>query len=353
MFAKQTLDCTEPTMQPDTGASIGAGLREPSVTSASSPPKGLAGLARPLAIGAIIAVGAYAVLAMLSDGEAVLTAVSAIPGSLVGLALLASTGNFVLRGLRWDHYLRALDVKVPWVDRWLVFLAGFSMSLTPGKVGELLKPGLLHDRYGTSVPAVSSVVVAERITDLLGVAFLLGVGALADSSVALVAGIVWLGVGAALAVMLSPALGKLVVRIVRRLPKGDKLGDVVEGLLNTLRALSKPAVMVPALGLSVAAWGLQCVSLWLVAMGVQGCELNLLESILAYVGPLLAGAAALVPGGVGVAEATMAGLVARLGDVPLTDGSAITAIVRGLTLWWAVLVGVLALGAYFLRKPRA
>lgn len=330
------------------------------MSSPESPPSpaaatsgGLRGLARPLAIGAVVAVGAYAVLAMVSDGDAVLEAASAIPGTHIALALLASTGNFVLRGLRWDHYLRALDVRVPVVDRWLVFLAGFSMSLTPGKVGELLKPGLLADRYGTSVPRVSTVVVAERITDLLGVAFLLGLGALADPSVALVAGVVWLGVGAALAVLFSPALGGLVVRVLRRLPLGDKVGGVVEGLLESLRALSRPRVMVPALGLSVGAWSLQCVSLWLVALGVEGCSLGLLESVLAYVGPLLAGAAALVPGGVGVAEATMAGLVARLGDVPVSQGGAITAIVRGLTLWWAVVVGVGALGLFFVRKPEA
>ena len=89
------------------------------------------------------------------------------------------------------------------------------------------------------------------------------------------------------------------------------------------------------------------------AQGVSGCDLSVLESVLAYVGPLLAGAAALVPGGVGVAEATMAGLVARLGDASMSDGAAITAIVRGLTLWWAVLVGVGALALFFLRRPRA
>jgi uncharacterized membrane protein YbhN (UPF0104 family) len=341
-------------MRRASGGSIGAGLREPSVTSADSASDSkspLQGLARPLAIGAVIAVGAYAVLAMLSDGEAVLGAMRSIPASLIGLALAASTGNFVLRALRWDFYLRALGVSVPWLDRWLVFLAGFSMSLTPGKVGELLKPGLLADRYGVSVSAVSSVVVAERITDLLGVAFLLGVGALADPSVALVAGVVWLGVGAALAVLLFPPLGALVVRLVRRLPLGDKVGGIVEGLFGTLRELSRPGVMLPAVALSVAAWFLQCLSLWWVAAGVQGCELSLLESILAYVGPLLAGAAALVPGGVGVAEATMAGLISRLGDTTMADGTAITAIARGLTLWWAVLVGVVALGVFFLRRP--
>ena len=310
-------------------------------------------LARPLVVGVVIAVGAYAVLAMFSDSGQVLTAASAVPGRLVFFALLASTGTFVLRGLRWDHYLRALQVDVPMLDRWLVFLAGFSMSLTPGKVGELLKPGLLQDRYGTSASAVSSVVVAERITDLLGVALLLGVGALADTSVALVAGVVWLGVGAALAVLLSPALGAFAVQIIRKLPLGETVGGLVEALLETLRALSRPGVMVPALGLSVAAWALQCVSLWLVASGIAGCELNLLESILAYVGPLLAGAAALVPGGVGVAEATMAGMVVRLGDASVPDAGAVTAIVRGLTLWWAVLLGLGALALFWIRKPRS
>ena len=343
-------------MQFNAGGSKGAGIREPPLSSEPTQTpadRSLPALARPLAIGAVLAVGIYAVLAMLSDGDAVMSAMQSIPTSLVGLALLASTGNFVLRGLRWDFYLRALDVRVPALDRWLVFLAGFSMSLTPGKVGELLKPGLLADRYGASVPAVSSVVVAERITDLLGVAFLLGVGALADSSVALVAGVVWLGVGVALAILLSPALGSLVVQVIQRLPLGEKVGGLVERLLVTLRALSRPSVMLPAVGLSVAAWFLQCTSLWLVARGISGCDLSLLESVLAYVGPLLAGAAALVPGGVGVAEATMAGLIARLGDASLSDGAAITAIVRGLTLWWAVLVGVGALALFFLRRPRA
>jgi hypothetical protein len=56
---------------------------------------------------------------------------------------------------------------------------------------------------------------------------------------------------------------------------------------------------------------------------------------------------------VGVAEATMAGMVARLGDVRVTDAGAITAIVRGLTLWWAVLVGLGALALFWIRKPRS
>ena len=144
----------------------------------------------------------------------------------------------------------------------------------------------------------------------------------------------------------------LAIAVIRRLPLGGRIAGLVEGILDSLRALSRPATLVPALLLSTGAWFLQCLSLFLVARGLAGLELSLLESVLAYTAPLLAGAAALVPGGVGVAEATMAGLVSELGQGPLPVASAATIIVRAVTLWWAVVVGLGALGLWTLRGRR-
>jgi uncharacterized protein (TIRG00374 family) len=315
-------------------------LSAPPPTAPAAP--SLPRLARGFVVGAIIAVAAYAALALLSDWEAVSAAARGIPPAAIGLALLASTGNFVLRWVRWELYLRRIAVRVPLRDSVLVFLAGFSMSLTPGKVGELLKPGLLHARHGAPLAALGSVVVAERITDLLAVATLLGLGALAAPEYGAIAGLVWLGVLAGTAVLVSPPLARVLAAIARKLPAGDRIAGLVERLVESLRALSRPDVLVPALALSVGAWGLQCASLWLVVSPMPALDLGGLESVLAYTAPLLAGAAALVPGGVGVAEATMAGLVAHLGEGPLTEASAATAIVRGVTLWWAVAVGLVA-----------
>ncbi|MEC8425096.1 MAG: lysylphosphatidylglycerol synthase domain-containing protein, partial [Myxococcota bacterium] len=195
-------------------------------------------LARALAIGMVLTVVAYALLVIVSDLDAVRAATRAVPLATIGLALLASTGNFLLRGLRWDLYLRRVGVDVPWLDRWLVFLAGFSMSLTPGKVGELLKPALLNARHGTPAAPVGSVVVAERIADLLAVASLLGLGALAEPRVAAVAGLVWLGVVCGLGILAWPRLAGIAVGVVRMLPFGARIAGVVEHLLESLRALS-------------------------------------------------------------------------------------------------------------------
>ena len=328
------------------------------MTSASPPaPPALPGLVRPILVGIVVVVGIYAVLALAADGTAVLAAARAVPAGAVGAALLASTGNFVLRGARWVLYLRRLGVRVPLLDAVLVFLAGFSMSLTPGKVGELLKPALLHDRHGTSVAAVSSAVIAERITDLLGVAALLGLGAFAAPRLALAAGLVWLGVLAGLGVLASPRLaGWVTRRAAAWLPAGARIAALLEGLLDSLRDLSRPATMVPAMLLSIGAWGLQCASLYLVVAPLA-LQISPLEAVLAYVAPLLAGALALVPGGVGVAEASMAGLLVQLGGDAgggggFTEAAAATAIVRGVTLWWAVILGVSAVLVWTLRPHR-
>ncbi|MFT4978159.1 MAG: uncharacterized membrane protein YbhN (UPF0104 family), partial [Myxococcota bacterium] len=210
----------------------------------------LSRLIRPLVIGVIIAAGAYAVLVLLSDWSAVAEAAAAVPAGAVWAALLASTGNFVLRWARWSLYLRRVGVVVPAVDSALVFLAGFSMSLTPGKVGELLKPALLHDRHGSSLEAVSSVVIAERITDLLAVAALLGVGAMAEPRVGAIAAVVLLCVGAGVVVLASPRMAAAAVSVASKLPRGERIAKLIGGLLESLRDLSRPATLLPALGLS-------------------------------------------------------------------------------------------------------
>ena len=328
----------------------GTALKGEKIMTATPP---LTRLARPFIIGVIIAAGAYAALALLSDWEAVAAAARSVPATAVVAALLASTGNFVLRWVRWALYLRQVKVKVPLMDSILVFLAGFSMSLTPGKVGELLKPAMLHDRHGTPVEPVGSVVIAERITDLLAVAALLGLGALAAPQLASIAVIVWLGVGAGIAMLASPRLAAVAISLARRMPAGERIAGIIERILKSLRELSRPATLLPAVTLAIGAWGLQCVSLYIIAAAIPACQLSMLGAALTYTFPLLAGAAALVPGGVGVTEATMASMLTQLSDATVADATAVTAIVRAVTLWWAVSLGLAALGAWALRQRQA
>jgi uncharacterized protein (TIRG00374 family) len=72
-------------------------------------------------------------------------------------------------------------------------------------------------------------------------------------------------------------------------------------------------------------------------------DLSLADTIAVFSLGSLAGALSLLPGGLGVAETSMTGLIRVLGDVPKAAAAAATVLIRLATLWFAVAVGLLAL----------
>jgi uncharacterized protein (TIRG00374 family) len=69
-----------------------------------------------------------------------------------------------------------------------------------------------------------------------------------------------------------------------------------------------------------------------------------LASVFAYAAPTIVGALAMLPGGVGLTEMGMTGALLEVGGAAVTRSSAgaITVLIRLATLWWAVLLGLVA-----------
>ena len=62
---------------------------------------------------------------------------------LFPLALALTALNYLLRFFRWQRYLAKLEIEVPPRRSFAIFVAGLTMTITPAKLGELLKSGLL------------------------------------------------------------------------------------------------------------------------------------------------------------------------------------------------------------------
>src|SRR5207244_11990079 len=58
----------------------------------------------------------------------------------------------------------------------LTFISGLSMAITPGKVDELLKSYLLKRSTGTPISRTSPIIVAERLSDGIGMLLLASTG---------------------------------------------------------------------------------------------------------------------------------------------------------------------------------
>ena len=262
----------------------------------------------------------------------------------IGLA----SANYALRFLRWQYYLGRVEVSVPARPSLVVFLAGFVMSVTPGKVGEVLKSLLLYESRGISIARTAPIVVAERLTDLIALVFLTSVGTLAFTEglpIALGGAVAVLGLW--LVCAFRP-LGDLAFAVADRLPLVQRFVPKLREAYDSMQALVRPGPLALTSVLAIGSWSLECVCLWVIARGFDGAALGFLQATFAYSAPTIAGALALMPGGLGVTEAGMTGVLQSLGGPAMTPAvaTAITMLVRIATLWWAVLLGVFALGVF-------
>ena len=259
-----------------------------------------------------------------------------------GLALI----NYVLRFIRWAYYLKVLRIDVPWSVSFLTFLSGLAMTITPGKVGELVKSYLLRDRSGVAVSKSLPVVIMERLTDLVSIALMGLVGLallppLISWGLALVLGVVAIAI---YVLTTRHSDGLLALPLVRR------WGEEMRQSRHGMRELSRPVPLAVALGLGFLSWISEGVALWVVLMGL-GADVGLLLSLPIYAGSVLVGAATTLPGGLVGTEGAMIALLQQTG-AERDIAAAGTLLVRVATLWFAVGVGLAALAwLHRLRCP--
>ncbi len=290
---------------------------------------------------AVAVYGAYAIYSGIGRlGESLNHFSWAAFAAACGLAF----GNYVLRFFKWEFYLSRLHIRgVGKLDSFLTFLSGFVLTVTPGKVGEVFKSWVLFETHAVPMARTAPIVVAERVTDLIGVVTLIVLGSLGFSG-----GLLWAGAGAAvvgtlLVVVASPKLSLGIIGLVERMPGrigrlGPKLHEAYVSLATLLRVRN---LVLPTV-LSIGAWSLECMALWTILRGF-GETTSVPLCVFFYATSTLAGALVPVPGGLGVTEGALQQQMQELGRVDAGTSTGAMMLVRFATLWFAVLVGFVAL----------
>lgn len=315
----------------------------------TAPPEGGTRWIPRMAIGLGLGLLTFLVFGLWADLDRLAGTFQQFDGSLLAPIFLLSLSNYGIRAIRWHYYLRVAGHPISPGLSAGVFASGLAMSVTPGKVGEIIKVGLLRQGAGVPGPRTFSVVVTERLADLFSVL------ALAAGGVLVLHGNVEVLIGGGLltlAMFLLLATGpgsRLTFRAAGILLRGKiPVAASVESAALVRRLLSgRPLVVGLALGL--LAWFAEAAGLWLVVRGFPGGDLGIGPATFIYAVGTLAGALSFLPGGLIATEATLAVLLAR-GAFPLLDASAgqvaavaSTLLIRIATLWFAVLVGVIGL----------
>ncbi len=249
---------------------------------------------------------------------------------------------WLLRFVRWHWLLQRAGHNVPVGRGLLAYVAGFAFTATPGKVGELIRIRYLA-AMGVPPHSVVAAFVYERVLDLLIVLMVASLAAAPFGLLPLVASFVAAVVVAVVVLARNPQwLQGLALQCASR--GFDRLAAVAStlgagfagaGVWMNLRDL------VLSITLGALAWTVPSLAFawWLGRLGI-GVELATAVAIL----PLaqLAGAASMLPGGIGSTEAAIVSmLVASHAPLALATLAAIG--IRIATLWGAIAWGLAAL----------
>lgn len=255
-------------------------------------------------------------------------------------ALLAlSLANYLCRGARWHLFAQTLGLPTSFRQDLRHFIGGFSMTVTPGRVGELIRMRWLRRETGWSVERTAPLVLVDRASDLAAMAILLGLAvALSAAGISGAIPVALLALGAAYVVTHPRLLAWCVTQAYRVIGRCPRLFGRIRQTARSLRAFSRPGVLSTALALGACGWLAEGFALHLLLIWM-GADIGLWSAVGIFIFSTLAGGLTGAPGGVGGAEAAMIALL-KLQGVPLEVSVPATAVIRLTTLWFAILLGL-------------
>jgi len=270
----------------------------------------------------------------------------------VAVALLAS--NVLVKALRWRMMVHRLTgARLDLFSAVTAVLAGVAAaSFSPARSVDLAKPLLLKQRLGVGLATSTGAVLVERYLDGAALVVVFGASialvpvargsqfqpALAAAGILLVAGIIALA---------SPEMVRtLIARLIRRLPLPSEIREgsarVTDAFASSLALWRARQNIWLLLGASVLA--ALCEAARLVAVfGAMREPLGFADGMLVFSAANLVAILALIPGGIGVTELSMAGVAALVLRTPAIRGSIVAAVLLDRVISYYLVVGIGAL----------
>jgi len=290
----------------------------------------------------LLSIIGYFLFTLWGGWENVVAAVKQVGPKGIAVALGLSLVNYALRFCRWQYLLGVLGHRVPWKPSLRIYMAGFSLTTTPGKTGEALRSVFLKD-YGVPFRKSFGAFLSERISDLLSVTFLASTGLWIYPDARPVLLIV-LGIIATVFVAVQRDswlhwLEKMAKKLLT-----ERYAHVVEFILESIlsfRNCFTARVILTGLCFGILAWTAEAAALCYI-LHLLGYEISMLTAAFVYGFSLVIGGITLLPGGLGGAEITMLQLLI-LNAIPAPVAVAATIVIRLTSLWFSVILGIIAL----------
>jgi len=262
----------------------------------------------------------------------------------------------IFRFYKWDYFLKKLNIRVPFKTSFLIFFSGLAMSITPAKIGEVLKSYLLKKAQGVKMRKSIMVVIVERLTDVLGLAILALIGSFAFINnpyfiiiiISLIFSLIF-----AFIILTNKKIFIKSSKILKKIPIVKNYVKYLDNIYKSSKKLITVKSLTFATLISTISWFSECFAFYLLLL-VLNSPISIFAATFIFSFSSVFGSATFLPGGLGGAESSMIILLLLLGVV-LPIASLATVLIRIGTLFYGLAVGIIALtftNKLLSKKPR-
>ena len=284
----------------------------------------------------------YFIFLVISDLGEVYAQLNKMDTNYLPIILLLIPLCWIVLFTRWNLLLKNSNIHVPVKDNLKIYLSGFALSITPGKVGELIKSQLLKNKFGIPREKTAPIVLVEQLYNIIGI---IGVSILGLWYFEFGAHIILIAASLLVIILILISSKRLFEKFLTLLSRIKFLSQYTSTFSNSYDVLRKSTrgwVVVYASALSIAFWLIESVIAYFVLLSFGINHIEFLSVITTYTSSIILGVASFLPLGIGVVEGSLAGFFTLQG-VDVSVALTLVIFIRIFTRWIAVSVGFVSL----------
>ena len=290
----------------------------------------------------VAAIGIYAIFLFISDYNTISEKIIFFQLEYLIPILAIVSSSWVPLILKWHLLLKKNNIKIPVKTSILIWFSGSALTITPGQLGELIKSQLMKNIFNIPRSKTAPIIFAQKFYDLIGAIVVSIIGIIVlniDQNFIFLA--IFLLFLLFFLIYYRPLFEFILKRIVK-LKYFSKFSDNLDESYKILKNSTSPKISLISISLSISYWIIISFSVYLILLAFNIESLSFLKSIAIYPTSVLIGVISFIPGGIGVTEGSLAGLLTLQGiDVSLA--LVLSVVIRIFTMWFTVLIGFIGL----------
>ena len=229
----------------------------------------------------------------------------------------------------------------------MIFLAGYSMIMTPGGIGLIIKSYLIEKKYGHKISKSIPLVFAERFYDVLAVQVIILTTIFSFFlEISIILSIVCIsGLSLTIFLIKNKKFNYIIIKIATKLKILSDNQDEQQKFLEGLQIIFESKLFLKISMIIIAIAFFEGIIFYLIFQ-IFGINIGYIESIQTYFTSMLLGSLTLLPAGIGAIEGIFVILLSEK-NISLHLATSVILFMRFISIWLLAVIGIIISLKYF------